>query len=154
MSISIQRILFPTDFSEASTPAFEYAVMLAGRFEAQLELVTVVEDIILTEHMSVTVVHVDEILEDLDRAAAKRLAELQSRVPEGIRSSVAVVRGTPFLEILRCAKRDKADLIVMGTHGRTGLSHVLMGSTAEKVVRKSSCPVLTVKPPGQRFEHP
>jgi len=62
--------------------------------------------------------------------------------------------GEPFVEIIRKAKRDSVDLIVMGTHGRTGLDHVFFGSTAEKVVRKSPCPVLTVRLPGRRFSMP
>jgi nucleotide-binding universal stress UspA family protein len=65
-----------------------------------------------------------------------------------------VTRGTPFLEILRVARKKKADLIILTTHGRTGLSHLLMGSTAEKVVRKSSSPVLTIRPPQHRFKMP
>jgi nucleotide-binding universal stress UspA family protein len=65
-----------------------------------------------------------------------------------------VVRGVPFVEIIRIAKERSADLIVIGTHGRTGIDHMLFGSTAEKVVRKSSCPVLTVRIAGKEFKMP
>jgi nucleotide-binding universal stress UspA family protein len=65
-----------------------------------------------------------------------------------------IVNGTPFLEILRTAKEKEVDLIVVGTHGRTGLDHVLFGSTAEKVVRKAPCPVLSVRMPGKEFVMP
>ncbi len=65
-----------------------------------------------------------------------------------------MLRGRPFLELIRYARREQMDLIVMGTHGRAGLSHVLMGSVAEKVVRKSPCPVLTIRHPDQRFQMP
>jgi nucleotide-binding universal stress UspA family protein len=66
----------------------------------------------------------------------------------------SVRTGTPFLEIINSAKDLPADLVVMGTHGRTGLKHMLIGSVAEKVVRKSPCPVLTVKHPHHEFEMP
>jgi nucleotide-binding universal stress UspA family protein len=66
----------------------------------------------------------------------------------------AVVRGVPFVEIIRTAKDKNADMIVIGTHGRTGIDHMLFGSTAEKVVRKSSCPVLTVRMAGREFKMP
>jgi nucleotide-binding universal stress UspA family protein len=67
---------------------------------------------------------------------------------------VVLKEGEPFVEIIQMAKRESTDLIVMGTHGRTGLDHVLFGSTAEKVVRKSPCPVLTTRLPGKRFSMP
>jgi nucleotide-binding universal stress UspA family protein len=66
----------------------------------------------------------------------------------------AVVRGVPFVEIIKTAKEKNADLIVIGTHGRTGIDHMLFGSTAEKVVRKSYCPVLTVRIAGKEFKMP
>ena len=66
----------------------------------------------------------------------------------------AVVRGVPFVEIIRTAKEKNADMIVIGTHGRTGIDHMLFGSTAEKVVRKSPCPVLTVRMAGREFKMP
>jgi nucleotide-binding universal stress UspA family protein len=66
----------------------------------------------------------------------------------------AVVRGVPFVEIIRTAKDKNADMIVIGTHGRTGIDHMLFGSTAEKVVRKSYCPVLTVRMAGREFKMP
>ena len=67
---------------------------------------------------------------------------------------VAFKEGEPFIEIIRKAKKEHADIIVMGTHGRTGLDHVFFGSTAEKVVRKSPCPVLTIRLPGKKFRMP
>jgi nucleotide-binding universal stress UspA family protein len=115
----------------------------------------VVEEVVFTQHVTVSVEHVDDIVDQLEAEGKKRLKELYAkRVPEGVRTTARTVRGAPFLEILQAARKNKSDLVVMGTHGRTGLSHVLMGSTAEKVVRKCPCPVLTIKHPGHRFEHP
>ena len=67
---------------------------------------------------------------------------------------VLLKEGEPFVEIIQMAKKESMDLIVMGTHGRTGLDHILFGSTAEKVVRKSPCPVLTIRLPGKKFRMP
>jgi nucleotide-binding universal stress UspA family protein len=67
---------------------------------------------------------------------------------------VVLKEGEPFVEIIQIAKKNSADLIVMGTHGRSGLDHILFGSTAEKVVRKSPCPVLTIRLPGRKFTMP
>ena len=155
MNVRIKKILLPMDFSECSAHAFQYAVFLARQFEARIDLLHVVEDVALTQHITVTVDHVDELLDGVEKEAKRQIKEFhRKRVPKDLRATLRVVRGTPFLEILRCSRQKKSDLIVMGTHGRTGLAHVLMGSTAETVVRKSAVPVLTVKLPGQRFRHP
>ena len=96
-----------------------------------------------------------EYLQELQQASRKALDELPD--PALLRGA-AVVRdvrvGTPFLEIVRYAKETAIDLIVIGTHGRSGLAHVLLGSTAEKIVRKAPCPVLTVRPEGHDFVMP
>jgi universal stress protein A len=85
------------------------------------------------------------------RSRAEAVRQLEKLAPQlkkaKIRTKTLLVRGVPFEQILRAAKRLKCDLIVLATHGRTGLRHVLMGSVAENVVRRASCPVLTVRPP-------
>jgi nucleotide-binding universal stress UspA family protein len=81
----------------------------------------------------------------------KWIAEVSQRVKD---PEKMVVRGVPFVEIIRIAKERHVDLIVIGTHGRTGIDHMLFGSTAEKVVRKASCPVLTVRIAGKEFKMP
>ena len=155
MAIRLERILFPTDFSESSDHAFQYALSLARQFKARLDLVHVVEALAISQHASATILHVDEIIQNLEKEAKSRLTRfLDERVPKDIRTTGTTLRGAPFLEIIRCAREKESDLVVMGTHGRTGLAHVLMGSTAEKVVRQCGCPVLTVKSPGHEFRHP
>ena len=86
------------------------------------------------------------------RATRSRALSSQTAVEKNYQ--IVFREGEPFVEIIRRARKDSVDLIVMGTHGRTGLDHVLFGSTAEKVVRKSPCPVLTVRLPGRRFSMP
>ena len=73
---------------------------------------------------------------------------------DGVNVERRVLHGSPFVSIARIAKEEDVDIIVMGTHGRSGLKHILIGSVAEKVVRKSPCPVLVVRPPDARFELP
>jgi nucleotide-binding universal stress UspA family protein len=92
---------------------------------------------------------------ELKAIAEKALAEIPDPAWAAGKSIVRVCRqGTPFLEIVRYAKEHEMDLIVLGTHGRSGLAHVLMGSVAERVVRKSPCPVLTVRPTEHQFVMP
>lgn len=155
--IRLKRILVPTDFSEFSKPALAYACALAARFESELHLLHVVQDpaVYVPDPTMITMEAIQEQSEELRAAAMLALAKL----PEGDwDNGVPVVRdarhGSPFLEILRYARDEDIDLIVIGTHGRTGLKHVFIGSQAERVVRKAPCPVLTVRPEGHQFVMP
>jgi nucleotide-binding universal stress UspA family protein len=151
----IRRILFPTDFSKYSLDTLDTAIDIAKRFRASLVLLHVVEDLPLTQHPTVSVASVEEILKDMEKRAREKLRKtIGPKIRKRVPATYVVTRGTPFLEVLRVARSKKADLIILTTHGRTGLSHLLMGSTAEKVVRKSSCPVLTIRPPQHRFKMP
>jgi nucleotide-binding universal stress UspA family protein len=140
----IQTILHPTDFSEQADNAFRLACMLARDHEACLVVVHVIQPpITVVGGMGV----VPPVSEEYGyEEAEERLARLESPY-----SSVHIKRlireGDVAGEILALAKEGPCDLIVMGTHGRAGLSRLLMGSVAEKVVRKARCPVLTVKTP-------
>jgi len=154
--IRIERILVPTDLSEFSQHAIRYGCELARRFDADLHLLTVVQDVVaLIPEPGMAFPAPGEYMQELRDASSDAL----SRVPEaemgaGLEITREVRVGTPFLEIVRHAKEMNADLVVIGTHGRTGLAHVLLGSTAEKVVRKAHCPVLTVRPLGHDFIAP
>lgn len=148
--IRLKRILLPTDFSELGAPAAEYACELAERFDADLQLLHIVEDpytMVLPEYGGTGWME-----EYVHKAAEASRKELEKHPAEPwrrkLRTDRAVRRGVPFLEIVDYARENESDLIVMGTHGRSGLMHVLMGSVAERVVRKSPCPVLTVRPAG------
>jgi nucleotide-binding universal stress UspA family protein len=95
------------------------------------------------------------LLEDVERDAIERLSGLFTAPErEALQAVVSVVVGSPFVEIIRYARAQQVDLIVMGTHGRGPVEHMLLGSVAEKVVRKASCPVLTVRSPQHEFVHP
>lgn len=149
------RILAPTDLSAFGEVGVRAAADLAHRLGAALTLLRAVPDDELEALASAHVPRqpVDLIYQDLE---AKLLDEFRRVVPADVRRSLhvepMVTVGSPGAEILRAAKLKSADMIVMATHGRTGLAHLLMGSVAEHVVRHAPCPVLTVRPPGLRLE--
>ena len=152
----INKILYPTDFSDLSAYALGYAALLAERLGAALHCIHVVDDSYqYWLSLEVTTIPAGPPVAELIDASAKQLDTfLADKVPPGVTVTKKILIGRPFVEIVRCARAEKVDLIVTGTHGRSGLSHVLMGSVAEKVVRKSPCPVLTVRHPDHKFEMP
>ncbi len=153
--MQIKTILFPTDFSNGARAAMDYALSLAKDYEAKLILLYVIQDISIAEWYIPSTLSVADLVEDMQKSAWKEMdkwaAEAAGRAQD---VEKMVERGVPFVEIIRTAKEKKADLIVIGTHGRTGIDHMLFGSTAEKVVRKAPCPVLTVRIPGREFKMP
>ena len=153
--MNLQRILHPTDFSEHAAHALRYACELADRFDAELHLVHVLE-----VHVSSTPqfgmglalpTNVHESEEDVLRGLQQLL---EPEWAASHRIARAALQGSPFVEIIRYAREHEIDMVVLSTHGRTGLAHMLMGSVAERVVRKSPCPVLTVRPEGHQFVMP
>jgi len=146
-----ELLVCPVDFSEVSLHALRYAADLGRECGARLVLLHVVEPIVAPSDFSfgpVTLTEVEDGLLDRAKAALEESAG-KLGLPPG-RTEVAVARGRASDEIVRTAAEKKADLIVMGTHGYAGFSHALLGSTAERVVRKARCPVLTVKPEPQK----
>ncbi|EDL59028.1 universal stress protein [Gimesia maris] len=151
--IDIKKILIPTDFSETSQAATQYAVELAKKFGAQLHLLHVIEDPVV--YMPMFESYALPPKEDFENFAKTRLDNwILDEDKAGLEISTHWVHGNPFVDILKYAKREEIDLIVVGTHGRSFTAHLLLGSVAEKVVRKASCPVLTVRPKGHQFIHP
>jgi universal stress protein A len=143
-----KRILVPSDFSETSARALEHAKSVAERFEASLELLHVVPNPFMANAATLYVGMPlpPDFLSELDRDPRQRLYEALTEVDRQhfkVRSVVKV--GDPLLEIVEHARAERVDLIVMGTHGRTGVSHLFLGSVAERVVRTAACPVLTVR---------
>jgi nucleotide-binding universal stress UspA family protein len=149
--ISLTSILVPSDFSDCSDEALRYGLELARRFDAELHLLHVVQDPVTqpwaAEGFSVPLF---EIVDEWKNQAAERL---RAMVPEADRPRVRVacVVATPYTEILDYAAAHRIDLIVMGTHGRGGVTHMLLGSIAERIVRRAPCPVLTVRRPQHGF---
>lgn len=151
--INLKRILLPTDFSEPALEATKYAVELADRFGAELHLLNVIEDPVI--YLPMFESYPLPSREEFEQYAQTRLENwLLPDDAERCEAKLSWVHGTPFAEILRYAKDREVDLIVVGTHGRGLAAHLLMGSVAEKVVRKAPCPVLTVRPGEHEFVHP
>jgi nucleotide-binding universal stress UspA family protein len=154
--IQLQRILLPTDFSEYSAAARKYACAFADQFQAELHVLHVIQDLapLVPEPGAVLMPPVDYLreLEQNAHAMLERALDVQWSV--GKKITKVVRQGPPFLEIIRYAQEANIDLIVLGTHGRGGLAHMLMGSVAEKVVRKAPCPVLSVRHPEHEFIAP
>ena len=149
MTRSVTRILVPTDFSEPSDAALEYAATLAGRLGASLHLLHVFEDPYLSGGAFAAEMYApvpedlrEALLTEAKRELEDRLAKLEARHVE---ASADVYTGPTARAIADYARTHELDLIVMGTHGRGGMAHLLLGSVAERVVRTAPCPVLTVR---------
>ncbi len=143
--LGIQHILVTTDFSDESSQALPLAQSVAKSFGARLTLIHVVEkfpiDALLGREWT------RETTEQVMELARVRLTELANRLREssGMATDIVVRFGKPFDEIVRCAKELDASMIVVATHGYTGLKHAYLGSVAERVVRHAHCPVLVVR---------
>jgi len=149
--IRLAKLLVPTDFSEDSKQAARYAVELAKRFQAEVHCIHVVDipaDLLSTSDYYMTGPS-EQFIDQIRVESKKNLDAFAVKNLEGAQVQTAFLEGSPFVEIIRYARDQQIDLVVIATHGRTGLKHVLFGSVAEKVVRKAPCPVLVVK----REEH-
>lgn len=144
----ISQILVPVDFSDVSMQALEYAVDLAKGVGAEVAAVFVVEPLYYAAPPTAygAASQVAMMLDDQRKLGREQLAKLAATMAKrGVKLRTVLQEGTPYERIADTAKRLKADLLVMATHGRSGLTHLLMGSVTEKVVRMSPCPVLTLR---------
>ncbi len=155
MTIQLQKILLPTDFSNYSAAATKYACELATKFDAELHILHTLES-----HLSLTPtfglgLDLPKYVSESKAAVEKsRAGVLDPKWEAGRKVVKATVEGSPKTEIIAYARKQNIDLIVLATHGRSGLAYVLMGSVAESVVRTAPCPVLTVRPEGHQFVMP
>jgi nucleotide-binding universal stress UspA family protein len=148
----IKSIMVPIDFSEYSKSALKYAIDFAKQFHAKIYLIYVVEPIIYPADFSMGQVAIPSADLDLQSRANEELINLAKTIGSGITSETIIKTGKPFVEIIDSAKENDVDLIIIATHGHTGVEHLLFGSTAEKVVRKAPCPVLTLREPIKGFQ--
>ena len=146
----LKKILLPTDFSGCANYALPYAAAIARATKAQIICVHVVEPVVpavgytgLAEPLPIA--DISEQLEDSAERQLPKLAECEECA--GLNVEEVIVHGDAAAEIVRVASEQEVDLIVISSHGRTGLGRIIFGSTAESVVRHASCPVLVVKPP-------
>lgn len=152
--ISMNTIVVPVDFSEYSKKALRYAVEFARNFNAEIILIYVVEPLVYPADFSFGQVAIPAMESELQERGMRELQTLMTTEIPDLRSRAIVKVGKPFLEIIQTARTENADLIIIATHGHTGLEHALFGSTAEKVVRKAPCPVLTVREKEKEFIQP
>jgi nucleotide-binding universal stress UspA family protein len=152
MEPNISKVLVPIDFSDYSKSALKYAVNFVGHFKAELTLIYVVEPVIYPPDFSMGQIAIPSVDLEMDKRAVDELNKLaQQEIPAEIKVKSVVKTGKPFLEIIETAQEEDVDLIIIATHGHTGVEHILFGSTAEKVVRKAPCPVLTLREPIKGF---
>ena len=143
---TIRKILYATDYSESSVPACDYALTLAGLAGAEIHVLHVIGEFADRRKSQIQPEAMVLLEREVELQAIKEMEDFcRGKFDEEVRYQTEVVMGIPFEEILKRAKSLSADLIVVGTHGRTGLEHVLVGSTAERLVRRSTIPVLTVR---------
>lgn len=149
----IKSIMVPIDFSEYSKNALKYAIDFAKQFNAKMYLIYVVEPIIYPADFSMGQIAIPSADIDLQSRANEELINLAKTIGSGLHVETIIKTGKPFVEIIDTAKEKDVDLIIIATHGHTGVEHLLFGSTTEKVVRKAPCPVLTLREPIKGFQY-
>jgi len=155
--IKLKKILYPTDFSEYADHARMYVTEMAKVFDAKVVLMHTIQ---APSHYEVAynyelALNPEEIGEKRQKAADKKLNEIAQLIrEEGVEVETLISLGSAFVDIVSTARKQEVDLIILSTHGWGFVKHVLMGSTAERVVRKAPCPVLTVRKEEHEFVHP
>lgn len=142
------KILTAIDFSENSDYAFDYALTLAKQFKAELTVMHVINEPVDLRGFYVPHISFEQLEKEIEEGAIKMMENFcQTRLGDFTNYKTAIVTGIPYEEVIKKAEEVGASLIVLGTHGRTGLDHLIFGSTAERIVRSASCPVLTIRLP-------
>lgn len=150
--IVLRKILFPTDFSESARHALRYGISFAKEYKAELVLLHVVEDIAVSYASDLFPVPMARVFDELSGYANSELHKLSEEArARGVAVRELLAQGRPSIEIVRVAREEAVDLIVLGTHGKGVLDRALFGSTTERVVRNAPCPVLTTRPAEHEF---
>jgi nucleotide-binding universal stress UspA family protein len=152
---TLKNILVATDFEDASDTALRYGRELARRFGATLHVLHVVEDVVMYGTVEGYTPNLAELQREAEEEAGLRLSSLLSAEDrDQLHAKTVLMTGAPASAVIDYARKARIDLILIGTHGRTGLGHFVMGSVAEKIVRLATCPVLTLKQPEHEFVLP
>jgi len=148
------KILCPVDFSEFTEEILAYATELAKKFNAELHVIHVIPNLnYFTPYESfLTPENLVAIEKNITKEVANDFDNLLKNIDIPVKK--VIKSGVVFVEIIDYIKEQGIDLVVMGTHGRSGIEHILIGSVAEKVVRKAPCPVLTIRPKDRKFKMP
>ena len=154
IEIHLERILVPTDFSDHAEQAIRHAAAIARWSGAELIVLHVVEKFMDYSLLYSDIFPFQTPTQDAYRVIEDRIkvrisTALEEFAAEGLRSRALVTTGSPHVEIIRISEREAVDLVVIATHGRSGLTHAILGSTAEKVVRRAPCPVLVIRKNGR-----
>jgi nucleotide-binding universal stress UspA family protein len=157
--IRIKNILVPTDFSDFARYALDYALAFAQAFKAKITLIHVTPEREMDAIRQVSTFfepgQLEKLMKERESEDQRQLDELiPADLKKGIEVETIHTVGIPFMDIIRTAREKKVDLIIIATHGRSGLSHMLFGSVAEHVVRKAPCPVLSIRHPEYKFVMP
>ncbi len=143
-----EKILLAVDFSDYSEVACEYALTLARSFNSSLQVLHVINEPVDLRGFYVPHISFEQLEQDIETGAVKMLETFcNENLKEFSAFTTEVVAGVPYEEIIRVAAEQESSLIVIGTHGRNGLDHLIFGSTAERVVRNAPCPVMTIRLP-------
>ena len=151
--ISLKKILCPIDHSDCSKEALKYAVSFAMKDEAKLYLLHIIDIRTFNEGLEAMSMQIPDE-ETLEQLRSKLLDCIPEEIRDEMDVEAIVIQGIPFAEIISTAREKEIDMIVTGSHGRTGISHMMLGSVSEKVVRKAPCPVLTVRQTDHEFVMP
>ena len=145
---TFDKILFATDFSESSEHAFEYALSLAQQFKSRLTILHVINEPVDLRGFYVPHVSFENLEKEIEEGAQQMMTKFcATHIKDFANYETLIVTGIPYEEILKLAEKNQVSFIVLGTQGRSGIDHLLFGSTAERVVRKALCPVVTVRLP-------
>jgi nucleotide-binding universal stress UspA family protein len=152
--VTVSKIAFCTDFSENADQAFDLALDLTLKYQAQLILLHVVPPLVFPSPVMEDFISEQASIQFTEDAGRRAMEQMEKgylpKIGDYRQVFIRILSGHPATEILNFVEQEKVDLVVMGTHGLTGLAHFFLGSTAEKVVRRATCSVLTVHPPQKK----
>ena len=144
--IKLKKLLAPIDFSKGSFLTLNYAIEIAKSLKAELHVIHVIEPIVFSSDIVLTKYGFDELANELEIVGKRDLAKIAKNLEDlDIVFTIKIIHGKPSDEILEYADKNHIDIICIATHGHGAIENFLIGSTAEKVLRKSKCPVLSVR---------